>query len=249
MKKIVAISGGEIGRPGHLIETTKIDKEIIRLTGKKHPKLLFVPTASEDDVSYYEVVKKHFGKRLGCETDVLYLIKRKLSMGEIEAKVLGTDIIYVGGGNTQKMMKAWKRTGFDKILKKAYEKGVVLSGVSAGAVCWFKWANSDSRKSVDPTADFIRIPGLGFVSALYCPHYDVENDREPSLKEMMKKVSCVGIAVDNCCAIEIVDDKYRVFSSKSTENACKVYWKGGKYFKEKIEKRNNFQPLADLLKK
>ncbi len=249
MKKIVAISGGEIGRPGYPVQTTKIDKEIIRLTGKKHPKLLFVPTASADDASYYEIVKKHFGKRLGCETDVLYLIKGKLNRKEIEAKVLNSDIIYVGGGNTQKMMKFWRKIGFDKTLKKAYEKGIVLSGVSAGAVCWFKWVHSDSRKSVDPTADFIKVSGLGLVNALYCPHYDSEKDREPGLKKMMKRVPCIGIAVDNCCAIEIVDDRYRIIASKSMANAYKVYWKAGTYFKETIQKGSGFQSLANLLKK
>ena len=75
--QIVAVGGGEIGRPGYLVETTKIDKEIIALTGKKSPRLLFIPTASSDSESYYEVVKKHFGKRLDCKTDVLYLIKEK----------------------------------------------------------------------------------------------------------------------------------------------------------------------------
>ena len=73
MKKIVAIGGGKIGQPGYPVETTKIDKEIIRLTGKKNPRLLFIPTASSDSESYFKVVKKHFGKRLGCKTDVLYL--------------------------------------------------------------------------------------------------------------------------------------------------------------------------------
>ena len=62
MKKIVAIGGGEIGRPGYPIETTQIDKEIIRLTGKKNPKLLFIPTASSDSESYYEVVKNNLLK-------------------------------------------------------------------------------------------------------------------------------------------------------------------------------------------
>ena len=77
MGKIVAIGGGEIGRPGYPVETTVIDKEIIRLTGKTNPHLLFIPTASSDSTSYYEVVKKHFGDDLGCFTDVLYLIGGK----------------------------------------------------------------------------------------------------------------------------------------------------------------------------
>src|SRR3989344_2508736 len=124
MKKIIAIGGGEIGRPGYPVETTKIDKEIIALTGKTNPRLLFIPTASSDSELYYETVKKHFGKTLGCKTDVLYLINKDLSKKEIEQKIFGADIIYVGGGNTLKMMKVWRAIGVDKILKQAYERGI-----------------------------------------------------------------------------------------------------------------------------
>ncbi len=95
--KIVAIGGGEIGRPGTKIETKAIDREIIHLTGKKSPKLLFLPTASGDSEGYYEIVRNYFGKKLGCRVDVLYLIKEKLSKEQIERKILGSDIVYVGG--------------------------------------------------------------------------------------------------------------------------------------------------------
>ncbi len=74
--KIIAIGGGEIGRPGYPVETTKIDKEIIALSGKKIPRVLFIPTASGDSNGYTEVFNKYFGKRLGCKTDVLYLKKK-----------------------------------------------------------------------------------------------------------------------------------------------------------------------------
>lgn len=132
MKKIVAIGGGGIGRPGTKAETVSIDKEIIRLTGKKHPRLLFIPTASSDSPTYYPVIQKYFGKQLGCKTDVLYLINKELSKKEIERKILSSDIVYVGGGNTLKMLRIWKTQGVDKILKKAWDKGIVLSGLSAG---------------------------------------------------------------------------------------------------------------------
>src|SRR3989344_5093693 len=134
--KIVAVGGGEIGRPGTSIETEKIDKETIKLSGKKHPKLLFIPTASSDSEGYVEVVKKYFGKRLGCKVDVLRLLKSKPNRREIRKKILGTDIVYVGGGITLKMMAVWRKLGVDSILEVAVRKGIVLSGVSAGAVCW-----------------------------------------------------------------------------------------------------------------
>jgi len=146
MKKIVAIGGGEIGRPEHSIETLKIDREIIRLSGKKQPKFLFIPTASIDAGDYVKVVNSYFGKKLGCAIDVLYLVNRKTSYQEIKNKILNSDIIYVGGGNTLKMLKLWRKLGVDKILAVAYKKGIVLSGVSAGAICWFKYGHSDSEK-------------------------------------------------------------------------------------------------------
>ncbi len=247
--KIIAIGGGEIGRPGFPVETTKIDREIIALTGKKNPRLLFIPTASSDSESYYEVVKKHFGKRLGCQTDVLYLIKEVQSKKKIEEKVFNSDIVYVGGGNTAKLMKVWRKTGLDEILKKAGEKGIVLSGVSAGAICWCKYGISDSRRFTNPNADLFKVSGLGFLNILYCPHADTESERRAGLKEMMKKTSGIAVAVENCCALEVVDDKYRIIYSKKTARAFRVYWKREKFYEEFLNKEKIFKPLSGFLVK
>ena len=249
MNKIVTIGGGEIGRPGYPAETTKIDKELIRLTGKKSPTVLFIPTASSDSEGYYETVKKHFGKRLGCKTDVLWLLKEKLSRKSIDEKIMLADIVYVGGGNTQKMLRVWKQNGVDKILKKAWEQGIVLSGISAGSICWFRGGTSDSRRFNNPKADLIKVTGLGFIPALHSPHYDVEKDRRPGLKKVMQKTSGVAIAIDNCCAIEFIDDTYRVISSKPQAKAYKTYWETGKYYEEVLPKTLDFMPLSDLLAK
>ena len=154
--KIVAIGGGEIGRPGHPIETTEIDKEIIKLTGKNNPRLLFLPTASSDSESYASVVREHFGKRLGCKVDKLYLLNRKTNQKKMKEKVFSSDIVYVGSGNTFKMIKTWRKTGLDKTLNEASGRDVVLSGVSAGAICWFRHGSSISRRFTNPNADLIR---------------------------------------------------------------------------------------------
>jgi len=240
MKKIVAVGGGEIGRPGYSIETAKIDKEIIKLSGKKRPKFLFIPTASLDADDYVKVVNNYFGNKLGCVIDVLYLVNKKISRREIENKILNSDIIYVGGGNTFKMLKLWRKLGVDKVLAAAYKKGIVLSGVSAGAICWFKYGHSDSRKFNNRNAAYIKVKGLGFINALACPHYNIEKDRKKSLKEMMKKEKAFGIALDNCAALEIIDNKYRVITSKPGANAYKVFWQDGKYYEEKICGRSFF---------
>ncbi|MDE1975537.1 MAG: Type 1 glutamine amidotransferase-like domain-containing protein [Patescibacteria group bacterium] len=247
--KIVAIGGGEIGRPGYPVETTKIDRKIVRLSGKKKPRLLFIPTASSDSLGYAEAVKKHFGGRLGCRVDALFLIRQKPSHREIRDKVMKSDIIYVGGGNTLKMMNIWRRYGVDDLLMQAAKEGIVLSGLSAGAICWFRWGSSDSRKFKDPKAKFIRVTGLGIIPALFCPHYDHEKSRRPDLKRRMRRNPGIAIAADNCAAIEIVDGAYRIISSKNKANAYKVYWRGGKYHEDVIEKKKGFVPVEGLLDK
>ena len=249
MGKIVALGGGEIGRPGYHVETTKIDKEIIKLTGKKNPRLLFIPTASSDSEGYVKVVREHFGKRLGCKVGTLLLTKEKLTYANIEKRILSADIIYVGGGNTLKMMTLWRKSGVDKALEKAYKKGIVLSGLSAGAICWFNYGNSDSRKFTNESNQLIKVKGLGFINALNCPHFNTEKHREADLKRMMKITSGVAIALDECAAIEVVDNWYRIITSKPKAKAYKIYWKSGKYFKEEIEQKKEFNDLNLLLKK
>jgi dipeptidase E len=249
MRKIIAIGGGQIGgRPGVKVETLGIDKEIIKLSGKENPKLLFIPTASGDAAGYVEMVKKYFGQKLGCKIDSLELIAKKYTQKEIEDKIMKTDIVYVGGGNTLKMMKVWRKFGVDVLLEKAMEKGVVLSGLSAGSICWFRYGNSDSmRFGKHKKASMIRVRGLDLIPALHCPHYDIEKGRVASLKKMMQKNSGVAIAIDNCSAIEIIGDQYRILRTKKTANSYKVYWKKGKYFKEVIPVRKKMLSLGGLL--
>ena len=111
-KAIVAIGGGEIRTKG----TAAIDREIIRLSNKKNPKLLFIPTASSDSEEYWEHIQEYFGGFLKCKTDVLFLIKEHPSRAQIRKKIESADIIYVGGGNTLMMMRLWRRLGVDKLL-------------------------------------------------------------------------------------------------------------------------------------
>lgn len=249
MWKIVAIWGWEIGRPGYPIETTKIDKEIINFSWKKHPNLLFIPTASWDSEWYVSVVNNYFWKKLGCKINILYLIKDKPTKKEIEEKILNSDIIYVWGGNTLKMMTLWRKVWVDKLLEKALKKDIILCWVSAGSICRFKHWNSDSRKFTCNSTQLIKVTWLWFINALHCPHYNVEEHRPEDLKRMTKKYPWVSIAIDNCCAMQVQDDNYRIISSKKWANAYKIYRKWGKYFKEIIPEIEKYQLLKDLLKK
>ena len=104
MVKLIAIGGGENGRPGTKYETRQIDEEIVRFSGKNHPKVLFIPPPSQFQEDYFKVMQKVF-VRLGCDISPLYLSNPNPNKRELEETVLGADIIYVGGGNTLKMLK------------------------------------------------------------------------------------------------------------------------------------------------
>ncbi|NTW21981.1 type 1 glutamine amidotransferase-like domain-containing protein [Candidatus Falkowbacteria bacterium] len=250
MKKIIAIGGGEIGRQGFKPETTAIDREIIRLSGKAKPRALFVPTASGDAPGYVENFNKHYGGRLGCLTDSLQLVAGTLTRKQIREKIESADIIYVGGGNTLKMVTLWRRLGVDKLLFRAYRDGKVMSGLSAGCNCWFRQGNSDARRFADKhDSTLIKVTGLNLIDALACPHYDIEKPRQQSLKRMMRNTPGVAIALDNCAALEVIDDGYRVITSKKTACARKIYWQKGKYHNQIIPQLKEFQPISSLLSK
>lgn len=243
--KIVAVGGGEISEQ----ETATIDRRIIELTGKTQPKALFIPTASSDAPGYIDTFEAYYGGHFGCQTRILTLTQNPPGFKEMSALVLDSDLVYVGGGNTYRMMKLWRRLGLDAVLTEAASRGTVLSGLSAGAICWFKYGHSDSRSfSSNPKWDYIRVRGLGFINAIYCPHYHFEG-REPSFFEMIAKRGGIGIACDNNAAIEIVGEQYRVLTSAPTGKAYKFFKRNGNVVPVELSQDSEYRPLANLLRR
>ncbi len=247
--KIVAIGGGKIGRFDDKVNTTAIDREIVGLSGKKTPRFLFVPTASAGCDEYCAAIYKQFSKKLGCKVDVLLLVNTDPERKAIIEKMEKADIIYVGEGNTLKMMKYWQQYGVDQFFRKAMRRGAVMCGSSAGSIAWFANGNSDSLKSDENPEKLIKVTGLGFIDALICPHYDTEKHRKESLKEMMKNSKSVAIALDECCAFVVLDDKFRVLPAMKKRKAYRVYWKNSEYYKEEIDPSEEFAPLKPLFTK
>ena len=130
MGRIVAIAGG------NLESTHKINQYIVALAGREKANLLFIGTASHDAVEYIEVIHTEF-ESLGCDVKELNLTSEKYTDEEIDELLDQADIIYVGGGDTAFMVNAWREYGLDSKLKKVYlTDRAVLSGISAGAMCW-----------------------------------------------------------------------------------------------------------------
>ena len=246
-RTIVAIGGGEIRTRG----TAAIDREIIRLTNKKNPKLLFIPTAGSDSERYWKHVQEYFGKFLKCKTDVLFLIKERPSRQQIRNKILSADIIYVGGGNTLMMMRLWRRLHVDKLLVQAYETGTVLSGISAGSICWFDSGHSDSMSFYNPRKwKYINVKGLGLINGINCPHYNGMTrgvPRRKHFRDMIRKTGGVGIAIENNCAIEFIDGRfYKIVRSKSYSRAYRVYKSGGDVVAEQIRQQKQLALVESL---
>ena len=198
---IIAIGGGSLKKK----QTLPIDRYIVKLAGRMSPRALFIPTATNDDEGYCGAFDRIYGDLLGCRTDHLLLYRRPGDRAAAAGKIKAADLIYVGGGNTLRMMKMWRRFGIDKQLINAGRSGAVLAGLSAGAICWHEWGHSDSRAySGSKNWSYIKVRSLGLRPGLYCPHLDSEK-RHASFRKMVLRDRMTGIACDNFAAIHYDD--------------------------------------------
>lgn|SRR5690554_447628 len=210
---IITIGGGEINTG----ETRKIDQFIVDAAKKENPKLLFIPTASNDAPGYIDTVKSVY-ENLGCTVNSLCLVSSKYKDSVIEDLIMSADIIYIGGGNTKKMMKVWKKYKVDQYLIEAYKKGVIMSGLSAGAICWFKVGHSDSEFiEGKKDADHIIVEGLGLIPYAVCPHYN-EPERK-SFDKMVKDLPFASIALEDNTALVYENNDFRIIRSDNTKDA------------------------------
>jgi dipeptidase E len=203
-KQIVPIGGGGFYRDP---ENLELEKYIIRQSGAANARVAFVPTASGEPDHYVSSFYSAFLK-LGCRPSVLTFFKRT---PDLRSFLLNQDIIYVGGGNTKSLLAVWRDWGVTDILREAWEAGIVLTGVSAGAICWFEQGLTDSF------SDGLRpLDCLGFLPGSCCPHYDGEPQRRPSFHQLLSsgKISA-GVAIEDWAGVHFKDTEVdKVISSK-----------------------------------
>jgi dipeptidase E len=210
-RKKILISGGGLNK--------SFIKYLIKLTGKKKPRLCFLPTAAADDprvtVYWYQ---------LCADLDVVPYVQNMFITSyymkeSFEDVLLSMDGIIVGGGNTLNMIAIWKAQDLDKVLYKAWEKGIILSGGSAGSLCWFEEGTTDSRP-----IKLTKIKCLGFLEGSHSPHYDGEEERRPRYHNLIKSGELKpGYAIDNNAAILFIDDKVsEVIANDNHSNAYYV---------------------------
>lgn len=245
MGKIVAIGG--VTPPSSL---DLIDEEIIKLTNKKYPKMLYVPTAGGDNQGYCDFYRGIYEGRFGCTMDVLFLINENPTEEEIREKIFSSDIIYVGGGSVVTLMEYLEKFDVIHMFKEAYNKGIVFAGISAGGLCWgmkyFDCEYNEGFKNIEGFSDYRVAECMGFLPFTICPHYNLEG-RPEKLELMVEEFGLVGIGIDNNCAIQFVDGEYRVIATKEEANAYRILKKGNEMVREIIAKDAEFKPIGELL--
>ena len=212
-KHIVAIGGGGFGRS---ISSNLIEKYILNLKEKNSPKICFLPTATGDNDSYIVRFYSIFNQ-LNCQPSHIEFFNRTTN---IKKMIMEQDVVFVGGGNTKSMLAIWNDWGMSDLLKDAYNEGIILSGVSAGAICWFTNGITDSWDN-----ELRILPCLDFIRDTCCPHYDEEASRIPYVKKILleKKVNNC-IAIEGGTAIHFVDGKpFKNVSFKNKKNTYNVF--------------------------
>jgi len=176
-----------------------LDDFILSLTSRPNPRVVFLGTATGDSERYRVNFYDAYLTRK-CRPIALPLFGRP---ERPPADVVDeADVIYVGGGNTANMLAIWRVHGVDRAVRDAWERGAVLAGVSAGAICWFEFGLTDSFGPLAP------LPCLGFLGGSMAPHYDVEADRRPALQRMVASGELpAGWGVDNGVALHFAGTK------------------------------------------
>jgi peptidase E len=203
------------------------------LTGKANPRMCLLPTAVADNANtinnWYERCNQ-IGIRAFVQRMFISSYEQNESFEEV---LLSMDAILVTGGNTLNMLAIWKAQGIDQILKTAWERGIILSGGSAGSLCWFEHGTTDSRpQQVTP------INCLGFLQGSHCPHYDSEKTRRPLYHSYIQSGEFkAGYACDDRAAILFHgNDVEQVVSLDDSSNAYYVYLENNKVVERKLEK-------------
>ncbi|PHN03267.1 Type 1 glutamine amidotransferase-like domain-containing protein [Flavilitoribacter nigricans] len=209
-RQIIAMGGGGFSMEP---DNPLLDDYILAQSNRECPNICFIGTASGDSEDYINRFYAAFNDQ-PCTPAHLPLFKDYPR--DVEGFLMDQDIIYVGGGNTRNMLVIWRTWGVDRILKKAYEGGTILSGLSAGAICWFEQGLTDSTPEGLTT-----LPCLSLLNGSNCPHFDGEAERQEVYKHKIVSGEMLpGIACDDGVALHFVNEELeKVVSSRKQGGA------------------------------
>jgi peptidase E len=230
-KHIIAFGGDAMMTdPGNKLSAQFVLSLARKLHAESKQRICFLPTASGDSETYIQAFHARYDEL--AEASHLYLFSRKEK--DLRAFLLAQDVIYVGGGNTANMLAIWRVHGVDKILREAYDSGIVMCGTSAGSLCWFEFGVTDSfGLDLAPLYD-----GLGFIQGSNCPHYDSEALRQPQYHKFIMEGLPGGYAADDGAALHFINGAfYEAVSSKPSARAFEVRKQGNDVVEKQLKVR------------
>jgi dipeptidase E len=220
-RQIVAIGGGKMCR--------ELAGYLVGLTGKERPAVLYIGTAMAEDSDAALLMYDRFAGL----AELSRLEFFPWPPEDLRSVVLGADIVFVGGGNTANMLAIWRVHGVDELVREALDGGVVLSGSSAGGICWFEQGVTDSFGPQLGPMDC-----LGFLEGSFCPHWDDEELRKPVYRGLVKDGFPAGYAADAGVGLHFADGELReVVACEEGSKAYQVELRDGKVVETPIEAR------------
>ena len=209
---IVAMGGGGFSSEP---DNPSLDQYALGLARRQNPSVCFLATATGDAQTYIDSFYSAF-RKLPCRPTHVPLFARTPDLASV---ILEQDVIYVGGGNTRTMLAVWREWELPALLRRAWESGAVLAGVSAGAICWFETGVTDSSAS-----GLYPLSCLGFLPGACCPHYDGEAERRPALHGLVESGTISSaLALDDGAAAHFVNGTLaNIVSSQPHARAYRV---------------------------
>ena len=244
--KLVLIGGGNysLDDENNPYNVEEINRKIVELANKKHPRLLNIGFNIRSDY-YYSFIKKIFSA-MGCQCEYLRFNEFD-NQKTVEGKFKRADIIFLPGGNTLNYMKQVRKHGLDKYIIEASKRDVILAGISAGAIMCFESGCSDSRKNESEQGKYLKVNGLGLQRGLIAPHY-TNSGRPNDLPRMLKglKKNTVAFGIDECAALVIEDSAYQIVTSSDDAKVFKCYYLNGEYKAVELENKGEVDSLYSI---
>lgn len=214
--QILALGGGGFSMER---ENQLLDDYVLSLADVERPRVCFLPTASGDADHYVVRFYRRFSAT--CAASHVSLFRRDQGTGGVEENIaqhlLDQDVIYVGGGNVVSMLGAWRAHGLDVVLQRAWARGIVLCGPSAGSLCWFAEALSAFHGSGR------RVRGLGLLPYSNCVHYDAEPQRREQYRRLVGEGMRPGFAAEDGVGLHFRGTRLRrAVSSRPGARAYRV---------------------------
>jgi dipeptidase E len=195
----------------------RLDDFVLSLARRKRrPRVCFVGTASGDSDLYIKRFHEAFPPSRAAATHLTFFER---NVRDLKSFVMEQDVIYVGGGSSANMLAVWRSHGLDKVLRAAWNAGVVMSGISAGAICWFEDGLTDSFGMPYRALN----DGLGLVRGACCPHYDGEKERRRVLLRLIRRGFMPTLALDDGAAAHFVGTRLKkIVASRPKARAMRV---------------------------